>query len=125
MIKPVNFDPNKKYPVLMYVYGGPGAQTVKDNWGGQNFMWFQMLAQKGYIVVSIDNRGTDARGEAFRKSTYMELGKLEAIDQTFGAQYLASLPYVDGDRIGIFGWSFGGYLSSLCLAKGMMCLRWP
>ena len=118
MIKPLNFDPNKKYPVLMYVYGGPGAQTVKDNWGGQNFMWFQMLAQKGYIVVSIDNRGTDARGEAFRKSTYMELGKLEAVDQIFGAQYLASLPYVDGDRIGIFGWSFGGYLSSLCLAKG-------
>jgi dipeptidyl-peptidase-4 len=118
MIKPADFDPGKKYPVLMYVYGGPGRQTVMNEWGGQNYMWFQMLAQKGYIVVSVDNRGTDARGQDFRKSTYLNLGKYETIDQIEVAQYLAKQDYVDGERIGIFGWSFGGYLSTLCLAKG-------
>ncbi len=118
MIKPANFDANKKYPVFMYVYGGPGHQTVMNQWGGQNYMWFQMLAQKGYIVVSVDNRGTDARGQSFRKSTYQNLGKLETFDQIEVAQYLAKQPYVDADRIGVFGWSFGGYLSTLCLAKG-------
>lgn len=118
MIKPANFDPNKKYPVFMYVYGGPGRQTVMDEWGGQNYMWFQMLAQKGYIVVSVDNRGTDARGEAFRKSTYKNLGGLETKDQIEVGKYLASQTYVDAKRIGIFGWSFGGYLSTSCLAKG-------
>ena len=118
MIKPKDFDPTKKYPVLMYVYGGPGRQTVTESWGGQNYIWFQMLAQKGYIVVSVDNRGTDARGEAFRKSTYMNLGGLETADQIEVARYLAEQPYVDGERIGIFGWSFGGYLSTAALAKG-------
>lgn len=118
MIKPKDFDPNKQYPVLMYVYGGPGAQTVKDAWGGQNYMWFQMLAQKGYIVVSVDNRGTDARGQAFRKSTYLNLGGLETQDQIEVAQHLAKQAYIDGKRIGIFGWSFGGYLSTSALAKG-------
>lgn len=118
MIKPSNFDPTKKYPVLMYVYGGPGRQTVVDSWGGQNYMWFQMLAQKGYIVVSVDNRGTDARGQAFRKSTYMNLGGLETQDQIEVARYLGKQPYIDGGRIGIFGWSFGGYLSTSALAKG-------
>lgn len=118
MIKPPNFDPKKEYPVFMYVYGGPGKQTVMDSWGGQNYLWFQMLAQQGYIVVSVDNRGTDARGEAFRKSTYMNLGGLETKDQIEVAHYLADLPYVNRERIGIFGWSFGGYLSTSCLAKG-------
>ena len=118
MIKPPNFDPNKKYPVFMYTYGGPGRQTVMDTWGGQNYLWFQMLAQKGYIIVSVDNRGTDARGEAFRKSTYMNLGGLETQDQIEAARYFAQQPYVDKERIGIFGWSFGGYLSTSCLAKG-------
>ncbi len=118
MIKPPNFDPAKKYPVFMYTYGGPGAQTVMDQWGGQNYLWFQMLAQKGYLVVSVDNRGTDARGEAFRKSTYKNLGGLETQDQIEAARYFAQQPYVDGERIGIFGWSFGGYLSTSCLAKG-------
>jgi dipeptidyl-peptidase-4 len=88
-----------------------------DEWGGQNYMWFQMLAQKGYIVVSVDNRGTDARGEAFRKSTYMNLGGLETKDQIDVAKYFANQPFVDSERIGIFGWSFGGYLSTSCLAK--------
>lgn len=118
MIKPPNFDPSKKYPVFMYTYGGPGRQTVMDSWGGQNYMWFQLLAQKGYIIVSVDNRGTDARGEEFRKSTYMNLGGLETQDQIEAARYFAQQPYVDASRIGIFGWSFGGYLSTSCLAKG-------
>ena len=118
MIKPSDFEPSKEYPVFMYVYGGPGSQTAMNKWGGQNYMWFQMLAQKGYIIVSVDNRGTDARGEQFRKSTYMQLGKKETIDQIEIAKYLANQPYIDGDRIGIFGWSFGGYLSTACLAKG-------
>lgn len=118
IIKPADFDKSKQYPVLMYVYGGPGSQTVRDAWGGSNFVWFQMLAQKGYIVVSVDNRGTGARGEAFKKVTYQELGKYETIDQINAAKWLANQDYIDGTRIGIFGWSYGGYMSSLCLFKG-------
>jgi dipeptidyl-peptidase-4 len=118
MITPPNFDKSKKYPVFMYVYGGPGSQTVTDSWGGTNYAWFQMLAQKGYIVVSVDNTGTGARGEKFKKMTYEELGKYETQDQIEAAKYLAGLDYVDGSRIGIFGWSYGGYMSSSCLLKG-------
>ncbi len=118
VMKPSDFDKNKKYPVFMYVYGGPGSQTVKDSWGGANYAWFQMLTQKGYIVVSVDNRGTGARGEEFKKMTYKELGKYETIDQINAAKWLANQSYVDGSRIGIFGWSYGGYMSSLCLFKG-------
>ncbi len=117
MMKPLNFDENKKYPVLIYVYGGPGSQTVTDSWGG-HYMWYQMLCQQEYIIVSIDNRGTGGRGSEFKKCTYKELGKLETIDQTEGAKYLANLPFVDNNRIGIWGWSYGGYMSSLCLLKG-------
>ncbi|MBJ04449.1 MAG: S9 family peptidase [Flavobacteriales bacterium] len=117
MMKPANFDSKKKYPVLMYVYGGPGSQTVTDSWGG-NYMWCQLLLQKGYIVVSIDNRGTGGRGAKFKKCTYKELGKLETIDQIEGAKYLANLKYIDPTRIGIWGWSYGGYMSSLCILKG-------
>ena len=117
MMKPVDFDQNKQYPVLMYVYGGPGSQTVKDEWGG-HYMWYQMLCQQGYIIVSIDNRGTGGRGAEFKKCTYKELGNLETIDQIEGAKYLSSLPYVDKNRIGIWGWSYGGYMSSLCILKG-------
>ncbi len=118
MIKPPDFDVNKKYPVLMYVYGGPGAQTVENSWGYSNFAWFEMLAQKGYIVVSIDNRGTSGRGEAFKKCTYGQLGKLETIDQIEAAKYLGNLSYIDKSRIGIWGWSYGGYMTALCLTKG-------
>ena len=118
MMKPHDFDTDKKYPVFMYVYGGPGSQMVKDSWGGANFLWFQKLTQLGYIVACIDNRGTGARGAEFKKSTYLQLGALETIDQIHANKYLANLPYVDADRIGIFGWSYGGYLSSLCLLKG-------
>ena len=118
MIKPSNFDPSKKYPVLMYVYGGPGSQTVKNSWGSANYLWYQMLAQKGYIIVSVDNRGTGARGEKFKKLTYKQLGKYETEDQISSAKWLAGQSYVDANRIGIWGWSYGGYMSSLCLFKG-------
>jgi dipeptidyl-peptidase-4 len=118
MIKPSNFDATKKYPVFMTVYGGPGHNTVENAWEGSNYLWYQMLAQKGYIVVSVDNRGTGNRGEAFKKSTYKQLGKLETEDQMEAAVYMASQSYVDAARIGIQGWSYGGYMSSLCITKG-------
>lgn len=118
MIKPANFDKTKKYPVFVTIYGGPGYQTVQNSWGGSNYFWAQLLASKGYIVVSVDNRGSGARGADFKKKTYKQLGKYETEDQIAAAKYLAGLPYVDGSRIGIFGWSYGGYMSSLCITKG-------
>ncbi|RMD92545.1 MAG: S9 family peptidase, partial [Calditrichaeota bacterium] len=118
MIKPLDFDESKQYPVLMYVYGGPGSQTVVNRWRGSLYLWFELLAQKGYLVASVDGRGTGARGAAFKKVTYKNLGYWETHDQIEAAKYLASLPYVDKNRIGIFGWSYGGYMSSLCLFKG-------
>lgn len=118
LIKPSDFDPNKKYPVFMYLYGGPGSQQVLDRWGGGMSWWLKMIAEKGYIIACVDNRGTGGRGEEFRKMTYMQLGHFETIDQIEAARYLGSLPYVNKNRIGIFGWSYGGYMSSLCLLKG-------
>ena len=118
MIKPADFDPSKKYPVLMHCYGGPGHQLVTDAWGGPDFFWYQMLAAKGYIIFCVDNRGTGGKGSDFRKSTYAQLGKLECEDQIDAAKYMAKQTYVDASRIGIWGWSFGGYLTSLCLTKG-------
>jgi dipeptidyl-peptidase-4 len=118
MIKPANFDPNKKYPVFMYVYGGPGSQNVADSWSGSRNMWFNYLAQKGYIVACVDNRGTGARGAEFKKMTYQNLGHYETIDQIESAKWFAKQSYVDGSRIGIWGWSYGGYMSSLCITKG-------
>jgi len=108
----------KKLPVLMFVYGGPGSQQVLDQWKGANYWWFQMLAQQGYVVACVDNRGTGARGEAFKKCTYQQLGKLETQDQIDAAKYLGTLPFIDPARVGIFGWSYGGYMSSLCMMKG-------
>lgn len=118
MIKPANFDRSKSYPVLMYVYGGPGSQQVTDQWGGQNYWWFQMLAQQGFVIACVDNRGTGGRGEAFKKMTYLQLGRYETIDQIEAANYLGGLPYIDEEKIGIFGWSYGGYMSSLAILKG-------
>ena len=119
MIKPLTFDSEKKYPVLMYVYGGPGSQEVNNSWfRGMDLAWYQMLAQKGYIVVCVDGRGTAARGDDFKKSIYKQMGKLESEDQMATARYLKTLTYVDSDRVGIWGWSFGGYLSSLAMFKG-------
>lgn len=118
MIKPHNFDPNKQYPVFMYQYSGPGSQSANNAWKGNNYWWFQMLAQQGYIVACVDGRGTGMQGQEFKKMTYLNLGKYETIDQIDAAKYLASLDYVDGERIGIYGWSYGGYMSSLCILKG-------
>ena len=118
MIKPPNFDESKEYPVFMYLYGGPGSQQAVDSWRGQNYWWFQMLAQQGYIIACVDNRGTGGRGEEFKKMTYQQLGHYETIDQIDAAKWLGNLPYTDKNRIGIFGWSYGGYMSSNCLLKG-------
>ena len=118
MLKPSDFDPGKKYPVLMFVYGGPGSQTVSNSWHGSRDYWHLHLASKGYIIASIDNRGTGARGKDFKHITYGILGKYEVADQIEGAKYLGNLPYVDKDRMGIWGWSYGGYMSSLALFIG-------
>ena len=118
MIKPSDFDASKKYPVLMFVYGGPGSQDVLKQWGMFNYLWYQMLAQQGYIIVCVDNRGTGGRGRDFRAITYANLGKYETEDQIEAAKYLQSLSYTDNERIGIWGWSYGGYMTALCLTKG-------
>lgn len=118
MIKPADFDPNKQYPVLMYVYGGPGSQNVMNSWGGTRDFWHHHLAAEGYIVACVDNRGTGGRGRDFKHITYANLGKLETEDQIAGAKHLGSLPYIDAARIGIWGWSYGGYMSSLALMIG-------
>lgn len=117
MVKPVNFDSAKKYPLFMFVYGGPESQEVTDEWDS-SLPWYQILSKNGYVVVCVDNRGTDNRGEAFKKSTYMQLGKLETQDQISAAKYLSTLPFIDSSRIGMFGWSYGGYMTSLCMTKG-------
>jgi dipeptidyl-peptidase-4 len=116
IIKPPNFDRTKKYPLLLYVYGGPGSQTVTDAWGGSRYLWHQLLAQRGYLVASVDNRGTGGRGRDFKKQTYLRLGELESADQISAAKDLAKLPYVDAGRIGIWGWSYGGYMTALTMA---------
>lgn len=118
MIKPADFNPTRKYPVFMTQYSGPGSQSVQDQWGGANYWWYQMLAQNGYIIVCVDGRGTGGRGEEFKKMTYLQLGHYETIDQIETAKYLGKLPYVDKNRIGIYGWSYGGFMSSLCILKG-------
>ncbi len=119
MMKPANFDPNKKYPVMMNCYGGPGSQQVTNSYGSwYDLALYQMLAQKGYISVCVDGRGTATRGDAFKKVIYQQMGKYEAIDQIAAANWLKKQSYVDGDRIGIWGWSFGGYLSALSLFRG-------
>ena len=118
MIKPKNLESGKHYPLLMWVYGGPGSQTVLDSWAGSQYLWYQMLAQQGYLVVSVDNRGTGARGARFRKLTYLRLGHFESADQISAARFFGSLPYVDASRIGIWGWSYGGYVASRTMFLG-------
>ena len=117
MLKPTGFDPAKKYPVLFCNYGGPGSQQVANRFGAVSF-WHQMLAQKGFIVVSVDNTGTGFRGEEFKKKTYLQLGKLEIEDQIDAARHLARMPFVDANNIGHWGWSYGGFMSSLAITKG-------
>lgn len=118
MIKPTNFNPNKKYPLLMYQYSGPGSQEVANRWYYSNDWWYFMLAQQGYIVACVDGRGTGFKGAAFKKLTYKQLGKYEIIDQIEAAKELGKKSFVDANRIGIWGWSFGGYMSSLAITKG-------
>ena len=115
ILKPANFDPLKKYPVLMTQYSGPNSQQVLDRW---SIGWDDYLAQQGFVVACVDPRGTGARGEEFRKMTYQQLGKYETQDQIEGAKYLGSLPFIDKGRIGIWGWSYGGFISCSCMVKG-------
>ncbi len=118
MLRPASLEAGKKYPVLFDIYGGPGSQTVQNQYDPFVGSWHQMLVQKGVIVVSVDNRGTGGRGRDFKKCTQLQLGKFETEDQIAAARYLGTLPFVDPNRIGIWGWSFGGYLSTSCILKG-------
>ncbi|ACU07898.1 Dipeptidyl peptidase IV [Flavobacteriaceae bacterium 3519-10] len=118
IMKPKDFDPNKKYPLFMFQYSGPGSQSVSNSWDAGNGLWFNHLVQKGYIVVCVDGRGTGFKGTKFKKSTYMNLGKYEIEDQIAAAKWFGNQSYIDKSRIGIFGWSFGGYMASLALTKG-------
>jgi len=117
MLKPAGFDANKKYPVLFCNYGGPGSQQVANRFGAVS-TWHQLLAQKGFIIVSVDNTGTGFRGEEFKKKTYLQLGKFEIEDQIDAARELGKLAYVDKNRIGHWGWSYGGFMSTLAITKG-------
>ena len=118
MIKPANFNPGKEYPLFMYQYSGPGSQQVANRWNSSNDYWYQMLAQKGYIIACVDGRGTGLKGADFKKMTQRELGKYEVEDQIEAAKILGELPYIDETRIGIWGWSYGGFMSSNTLFKG-------
>ena len=111
LMKPADFDPSRKYPILFQVYGGPGSQTVLDAWGGQQYLWHLMLTQQGYVVASVDNRGTGARGRDWRKIVYGRLGVIETQDQAAAARVIGRLPYIDSTRMGIWGWSYGGFMS--------------
>lgn len=118
MIKPADFDASKEYPLFMYQYSGPGSQSVSNTWNSANDYWYQYLAQKGYIVACVDGRGTGYKGADFKKVTQKELGKYEVEDQIEAARQLGKLPYIDASRIGIWGWSYGGFMSSNALFKG-------
>ena len=117
--KPSTFDPAKKYPVLLYVYGGPGSQTVKDQWGGSRYLWHEYLAEElGIVVATVDNRGTGGRGTAFKTATHRRLGVLEAADQIAAAQWFGRQPWANPARLGIWGWSYGGYTTLMSLLDG-------
>lgn len=117
-MRPVDFDSTKTYPLLMYVYGGPGSQQVLNTWYTSQDLWFAYLTQKGYIVACVDGRGTGGRGAVFEKTIYKRMGEIELHDQKKAAEALGRLPYIDAHRIGIFGWSFGGYMASLAATRG-------
>lgn len=127
MVKPENFDASHKYPVIMFQYGGPGSQQVVNSWNagsmGQGGAFDMYLAQQGYIVVCVDGRGTGGRGAEFEKAIYLRLGNLEAKDQVETAQYLSTLPYVDSHRIGLWGWSFGGWNTLMSMSEGRQVFR--
>lgn len=118
VMKPKDFDPNKKYPLFMFQYSGPGSQQVTNSWDQGNGFWFNHLVQKGYIVACVDGRGTGYKGTEYKKTTYLNLGKFEIDDQIAAAKWFGKQSYINKDRIGIFGWSYGGYMTSLALTKG-------
>ncbi|MCP2026803.1 dipeptidyl-peptidase-4 [Flavobacterium sp. HSC-32F16] len=118
ILKPKDFDASKKYPVFMFQYSGPGSQQVADQWNNSNDYWFLSLTQQGYIVVCVDGRGTGYKGADFKKVTQKELGKYEVEDQIDAAKVIGAYPYVDASRIGIFGWSYGGFMASNCIFQG-------
>ena len=118
MIKPADFDANKKYPLLMFQYSGPGSQQVSNRWGDSRTLWHKDLANQGFIIVCVDGTGTGFKGSKFKKSTYLNLVKYESLDQIAAAKTLGELPYVDHNRIGIWGWSFGGHMATHCLLTG-------
>ncbi|GAA4369968.1 S9 family peptidase [Hymenobacter saemangeumensis] len=117
LITPPNFDASKKYPVVVYLYGGPHAQLVTESWLGGSNLWMQMMAQKGYVVFTVDSRGSAHRGLAFEQATFRQLGTVEMADQLEGVKYLKSLPYVDQSRMGIHGWSFGGFMTTTMMTR--------
>ena len=127
MIRPADFDASKQYPVIMWQYSGPGSQQVKNAWTmgsmGSGALYDAYLTQRGFIVVCVDGRGTGARGAEFEKCTYKNIGNLEAKDQVETAIYLGSLPYVDKDRIGIWGWSYGGFCTLMSMSEGRPVFR--
>jgi len=118
LLKPSGFDERNKYPMMIYQYSGPGSQSVSNRWGGASYVWHQYLAQNGCIVAVVDTRGTGYRGEAFKKMTYRQLGRYETQDLIFAAEKLADFPGIDAERIGVWGWSYGGYMAALCILKG-------
>ena len=118
MIKPDDFDPSKKYPLLMFQYSGPGSQSVSNSWMGGNDYWYQLLQSKGYIIACVDGRGTGFKGRDFKKTTYLQLVRYESDDQIAAAEKLSELPYIDEDRTAIWGWSFGGDMAMHCILKG-------
>ncbi len=117
MLKPVDFDPSKKYPVIVYTYAYPNGQVVRNTWGRMLYLWHSMMTQRGYIVFSLDNRGSFGRGKAWEEAALETMGQRELDDQVAGAKYLESLPYVDGSRIGIWGWSGGGSMTAMAMLK--------
>ncbi len=118
IIKPNNFDSSKKYPVLMFQYSGPGSQEVSNRWGDDRLLWHKSLANQGYIIACVDGKGTGLKGAKFKKATYLNLVKYEALDQIEAARKIGSFPFIDNSRIGIWGWSFGGHMAAQCLLKG-------
>ncbi len=118
LIKPPGFDPARKYPVIVYLYGGPQAQEVRDAWQGPDFLWHELMAQKGFVIFSVDNRGTSGRGHNFETPIYHHFGQAELADQLAGVAWLAKQPYVDRARIGIWGWSYGGYMTCMAMLRG-------
>jgi dipeptidyl-peptidase-4 len=117
LIKPANFDPTKKYPVLNYVYGGPHAQLVTNSWLNGASLWMHWMANQGYLVFTLDNRGSGNRGFAFESQIHRQLGTLEIEDQMTGVDFLKSLPYVDGNRLAVHGWSFGGFMTTSMMLR--------